>query len=105
MPGPTDHAVVVSEILLYHLGIRDDDDLAGVVGKKLNIVFGLETDFNYFGLKGSSTGSGIYPCCVTTGFTVNTSVSTDWLITFRPRLGIASNNWLFYIPAVLRWPM
>jgi outer membrane immunogenic protein len=62
-----------------------------------NVVFGVESDFNYLGLKVSSSGSGIYPCCVTTGFTVNSSVSTDWLMTFRPRVGIAANNWLFYV--------
>jgi outer membrane immunogenic protein len=70
---------------------------AGYNWQSSNVVFGLESDFNYFGLKGSSSGTGIYPCCAPTGFTVNTSVSTDWLITFRPRLGITSNNWLFYI--------
>jgi outer membrane immunogenic protein len=62
-----------------------------------NILFGLESDFNYFGLRGSSSGSGIYPCCAPSGFTVNSSVSTDWLMTFRPRVGIAANNWLFYV--------
>lgn len=69
---------------------------AGYNWQASNIVFGIESDFNYLGLKGSSTGSGIYPCCDPTGFTVNTSVSTDWLITLRPRVGIAANNWLFY---------
>jgi outer membrane immunogenic protein len=70
---------------------------AGYNWQSGNIVFGLESDFNYFGLKGSSSGTGIYPCCAPTIFTVNTSASTDWLITLRPRLGIASNNWLFYV--------
>ena len=63
-----------------------------------NALFGLEADFNYFGLRGSTSGTGIYPCCAPTSFTVNTSVSTDWLITLRPRVGlIAGNNWLFYV--------
>jgi outer membrane immunogenic protein len=70
---------------------------AGYNWQASNIVFGLESDFNYLGLKGSSTGSGIYPCCAPTGFTVNSSVSTDWLITLRPRVGVAANNWLFYV--------
>jgi outer membrane immunogenic protein len=69
---------------------------AGYNWQVSNIVFGIESDFNYLGLRGSSTGSGIYPCCAPTGFTVNSSVSTDWLITLRPRVGIAANNWLFY---------
>jgi len=70
---------------------------AGYNWQASNIVLGLESDFNYLGLKGSSTGSGIYPCCAPTGFTVNSSVSTDWLITLRPRVGVAANNWLFYV--------
>ena len=70
---------------------------AGYNWQASNIVFGIESDFNYFGVKGSSTGSGIYPCCAPTGFTVNTSVSSDWLITLRPRVGFAANNWLLYV--------
>jgi len=51
-------------------------------------VLGIETDFNYFGVKGSSTGTGIYPCCVANSFTVSTSESADWLWTLRGRAGI-----------------
>lgn len=61
---------------------------AGYNWQASNFVFGLESDFNYFGLKGSSTGTGIYPCCAPTAFTVKSSVSTDWLITVRPRVGV-----------------
>ena len=60
-------------------------------------VFGLEADFGYFGMKGSSTGGAIYPCCAPTSFTINSSVTTDWLFTARPRIGFAANNWLFYV--------
>lgn len=52
-----------------------------------SVVLGIETDFNYFGFKGSTSGTGIYPCCAPTGFTVNTSESADWLWTLRGRLG------------------
>ena len=62
-----------------------------------NLVYGIETDFNYMGLKGSTTNSALYPCCAPTGFTINQSVKTDWLYTLRPRLGWAANNWLFYV--------
>ena len=58
-------------------------------------VFGLEADFNYFGTKGSRTGTGVYPCCGGT-FTMNQEVKTDWLFTMRPRIGFAANNWLLY---------
>lgn len=70
---------------------------AGYNWQVSNFVYGLESDFNYFGLKKSTSASGIYPCCAPTGFTVNSTVSSDWLLTFRPRVGIAANNWLFYV--------
>jgi outer membrane immunogenic protein len=48
-------------------------------------VFGLETDFNYMGVKASTTSVGVYPCCAPTSFTINQSAKTDWLFTLRPR--------------------
>jgi outer membrane immunogenic protein len=61
---------------------------AGYNWQASNFVFGLESDFNYFGLKGATTGSGLYPCCAPTGFTVTSSTSSDWLITARARAGV-----------------
>lgn len=61
-------------------------------------VAGIEGDFDYLGLKKSSTASGPYPCCgPTTGFTINSSISPDWLATIRGRLGVASDSLLFYV--------
>jgi outer membrane immunogenic protein len=62
-----------------------------------NFVTGVEADFGYFGLRGSSSGTGIYPCCAPATFTIASSIRTDWLATVRGRLGIANNNWLFFI--------
>jgi outer membrane immunogenic protein len=70
-----------------------------------NWVWGLEADFEYLGLKGSRAGTFQFPSTLPGGpigppaqfFSVATSVSTNWLFTARPRLGIASNNWLFYV--------
>ena len=70
---------------------------AGYNWQMNNTVFGIETDFNYMGLKGSTTNTGVYPCCAPTTYTINQSVKTDWLWTLRPRLGLAANNWLFYV--------
>jgi outer membrane immunogenic protein len=70
---------------------------AGYNWQASNFVFGLESDFNYFGLRGSSRATAVYPCCAPTNFTVNSSVSSDWLITLRPRVGITAQNWLFYV--------
>ena len=61
------------------------------------IVLGAETDFQYFRLSDSASGSRVYPCCAPAAFTVSSSLQTDWLWTLRPRLGFASNNWLFYV--------
>jgi outer membrane immunogenic protein len=62
-----------------------------------NAVLGLEADFGYMGMRASSSASALYPCCAPTGFTVSSTAKTDWLMTLRPRLGIANNNWLFYL--------
>ena len=60
-------------------------------------VFGLEGDINYFGFKGSATGSAVYPCCAPTAFTVSSQVSADWLATIRGRIGfLATPSWLLY---------
>lgn len=61
---------------------------AGYNWQASNFVFGIESDFNYFGVKGSTSGSALYPCCAPTGFAVASSASSDWLITVRPRAGI-----------------
>jgi outer membrane immunogenic protein len=60
-------------------------------------LWGVETDFSYFGLKGSATNSALYPCCAPTGFTINSTMKTDWLFTLRPRVGLAANRWLLYV--------
>jgi outer membrane immunogenic protein len=61
-------------------------------------VFGVEADINYFRLSGSATKTGPYPPFFPPfTMTVNSQVNTDWLFTARPRLGYASNNWLFYV--------
>jgi outer membrane immunogenic protein len=70
---------------------------AGANWQTGNFVSGIEADFNYLGLKKSTTSTGPYPCCSTSNvFAVNSSISTDWLATIRGRLGVTSNNWLYY---------
>jgi outer membrane immunogenic protein len=60
-------------------------------------VLGLEGDINYFGFKGNATGTALYPCCAPDTFTVNSSVSADWLATIRGRIGfLAAPTWLIY---------
>lgn len=64
-----------------------------------NLVMGAEADFGAMHLYKYKGNSGIYPCCTTTYFTVNQSASTDWLLTVRPRVGIAIGRFLPYLTA------
>jgi len=69
-----------------------------------NIVWGAEADFEYLGIKGSTSGTFPFPSTLPGGvvgpptefFGVATHYSTDWLFTARPRIGWAMNNWLLY---------
>jgi outer membrane immunogenic protein len=58
------------------------------------LLLGLETDFNAFRLHGSADTIGAPPGFAT--LTSHTEVSTDWLFTLRPRVGITTGHWLFY---------
>jgi outer membrane immunogenic protein len=69
---------------------------AGYNWQSGNLVFGVETDINYLGLK-KSTLSPVFPGVATfTTAQVATSIRADWLYTLRGSLGLAANNWLFY---------
>jgi outer membrane immunogenic protein len=70
---------------------------AGYNWQAANVVVGIESDFDYFGNKGSASTTAVYPCCAPSTFTINSAVSTDWLFTLRPRVGLASNNWLLFV--------
>jgi outer membrane immunogenic protein len=61
-----------------------------------NWLVGLEADFSYFRLRGDSSGTFPFPSTLPGGllgpptltFNATSSFSTDWLFTFRPRLGV-----------------
>ena len=67
-----------------------------------NFVYGVEGDFGAFNIRGSRSGSGVYPAGTLvagfpgSAFTVTNSVSTDWLLTVRGRIGWAASGWLVY---------
>jgi outer membrane immunogenic protein len=61
-----------------------------------NVVFGLEGDFNAMDLSEGRTVTAGYPCCAPSTYTLNQEVSTDWLATLRPRVGMTAGNWLLY---------
>jgi outer membrane immunogenic protein len=59
-------------------------------------VFGLETDFDVPSLKASQSGTFPFASAPALFFNTATTVSTDWLVTLRPRAGWTINNWLVY---------
>lgn len=58
---------------------------------------GIEAELGYFGLSDSNQKSDVYPCCAPTGYTVKSEVKTSYLLTLRGRLGMVSNEWLYYV--------
>jgi outer membrane immunogenic protein len=66
-----------------------------------NLIYGLETDFDSFHLRGSRQGTGNYPANFFTvnssPFAINSSFSADWLYTLRGRIGVpVSSNLMAY---------
>jgi outer membrane immunogenic protein len=58
-------------------------------------LFGVEADANYFGLKQTRTAAAVLPIGIS-AFSTTNSVTTDWLVTLRPRVGYAVDRTLFY---------
>jgi outer membrane immunogenic protein len=61
-------------------------------------VFGLETDVGFYDLGQSRSKSFQSPLLVSPPitFTIQQRVKTDWIWTLRPRIGYASDTWMFY---------
>lgn len=57
-------------------------------------LFGVEVDTNYFDMKQSRSLTAPFPAGGS--FTTTNSVSTDWLVTLRPRIGYTVDRTLFY---------
>jgi outer membrane immunogenic protein len=70
-----------------------------------NFVWGLEGDISYFRLRANAGGIFPFPSTLPGGalgpptltYTSATSLSTDWLGTFRARAGFTAGNALFYV--------
>ena len=61
-----------------------------------HIVAGLEADFDYMGLKASTTGTAPDPVVVGNSYNISQEIKTNWLGTARPRIGWAFDNFLVY---------
>lgn len=75
---------------------------AGYNWQANQFVFGVEGDIGLFRLNGSRQASSPYAVsngAVFTGdiYNIGSTFETDWLATYRGRLGWAVNNWLFYV--------
>jgi len=116
--GGSDHASIVSGQSTYFLPTDLSDinsasqqnlSTSGITGGIQggynymlgNVLLGAELDFNAFPQSGSSNPTQRYTCCAGFGannfFNVRTTVSTDWLLTARPRLGYALGQFLPYV--------
>jgi outer membrane immunogenic protein len=61
-------------------------------------VLGVEVDFQSFRLLSTVASAAAYPCCAGTGFAIAQGVQTDWLATFRARLGyLVTPSTLLYV--------
>lgn len=61
-----------------------------------SFLLGGELDIQSFHLSGSASTNAVYPSVAPANFTINSSASTDWLFTARPRVGFVSDGWLLY---------
>ena len=61
-----------------------------------NIVVGVEADFNSLHLDNSADRAALSGTGVPWIDSVHTSIKTDWLLTVRPRVGVAWNEFLLY---------
>ena len=62
-----------------------------------SVVFGIEADMNYLGGK-ESVANGPFAGVVNgSSFSTYTSVSSNWLATIRPRIGVAFDRALIYV--------
>jgi outer membrane immunogenic protein len=61
-----------------------------------HFVAGLEADFDYMGLKASTTGTAADPAVPGNFYNISQEIKTTWLGTARPRIGWAFDNFLVY---------
>jgi outer membrane immunogenic protein len=100
----TDEPTIIPNLSAITTGALHSSSVVGggEVGCNWNIksvVLGLEGDFSGWNLSKSSvlTGPGDPAGPPGSTLTAATSESSHWLATLRPRLGVANDNWLFYV--------
>jgi outer membrane immunogenic protein len=94
-PG-TQATILASQILNVKPTGGTAGGQAGYNWQASNWLFGIEADANYFGLR-KSFGVGPTPTLGGTTISTNGSISTDYLITLRPRAGVVFDRLLLYV--------
>lgn len=69
---------------------------AGMNAQSGSIVFSGEVDYESLRMSDSASSTVSYSCCVGTGFTLDQSFKTNWLLTARPRIGFLMGPSLLY---------
>ena len=68
----------------------------GFNGQAGSAVFGIEADFGMMDFEETAAVTVAYPCCAGSNYTIAQAVDTSWLLTVRPRIGVAAGNVLVY---------
>lgn len=87
-------------------GAVTDSDYSGFLGggqvgvnfQSGRFVFGIEGDWSWTNEDGSTTNPSLIP-----GTSLRGTADTRWYATLAGRLGIANNNWLFYVKGGAAW--
>jgi outer membrane immunogenic protein len=100
---PTGEPTIVANLAAVSSGSFSQDGFIGGGETGCNVVannglvFGFEFDISDWHLSQSSTVTGPGDTLAPgTTLTATTSVSANWLSTFRPRFGFTHDHWLFY---------
>ena len=59
-------------------------------------LIGAEFDFGGLNLESTKTAGAVYDCCAPSNFSITQKVSSAWLLTVRPRIGITVRKALVY---------
>jgi outer membrane immunogenic protein len=61
-----------------------------------SVVLGVEADFQFSAIKGSSVVACLTPACGLLGVTIDSTTKMPWFGTLRGRIGYAPDRWLIY---------
>jgi outer membrane immunogenic protein len=103
LPGPGDYFAASSVTSINENGVFELTPKQLLVGGQLGFngqagsaVFGIEADFGVMNFEETAAVTVEYPCCAGTNYTISQAIDTSWLLTVRPRVGVAAGNVLVY---------